>query len=195
MIRPGRDRAAAAGRRGGTSARRASRTRILSGPSVPGWLVRLSPGLVLVAAGAVTLDWPQLVVGVVLAAVVTALPNHYLLGLAAAWTGLALMLGTPGGLGWQSASMLLLIHLLLVTGGLAAVTSWRTRVELALLASTGRRLVVVQAVAQLLGVAGAMLLGTAVPLWLAVAAVLALAAAGWVLLAGMRSESPPVRHG
>ncbi|WP_315098520.1 hypothetical protein [uncultured Cellulomonas sp.] len=127
---------------------------------------------------------PHAAVVVVLAALVVGtvlLPGLGLAALVALVAGTRLLVGDAPSLGVVMA-LVLLVHLTVWAGAVAARTSWRTRTELAVLLVGLRQLAVVQAGAQVLAVVAMLLVGTAQgDLWRAVALVAAIVAAAVLL--------------
>lgn len=147
-------------RRSGQTASPVPRIEPSLGRVVPGALVRLAPaGLVVaVAALAGCRDGWWVLPG--LAALATVgWPRHHVLvgvyvGIAATWLiadGDALLAdprtGAVSGV-WRVAALVLTVHLLLVAATLAAHVTWRSLVEVAVLARALRSALVAQAVAQ-----------------------------------------------
>ncbi|MBO3086129.1 hypothetical protein [Cellulomonas fengjieae] len=155
---------------------------------VPAWAVRgslaaLAASLLAVAFGG-TGPRPHAVLVVALAALVvatTVLPGLGLAALVVLVAGTRLLVGDPPALGVVLA-LVLLVHLTLWAGAVAARTSWRTRVELAVLVRGLREVALVQVGAQVLAVVAMLLVGVAQgDLWRAAALVAAITLAAVLL--------------
>ncbi len=169
-----------------------ARTTVATAATVPGWVLRAGLALLLalggLAAGAEGVQWA---VVAALALVVAARPHAALGALAVAVLGSMLVLGEAPAR-WQLPALLAATHGVLALGAVAAVSSWRGRVELAVLRAELPAVLVVQALAQLAGVTAALLQGRATLPWTAVAALAGLGAVTWVLVAGLaRRRLPP----
>lgn len=178
--------------RSGAHRVRPPRTTVRTGPALPGWTVRLLVALTVLAAGpAVAGSSVQWLVLGALAVLLGVAPNGALVPLGIGL--MAAMLAFLSTTAWWTLPVLLLAtHGLLVLGAVATATAWRGRVELRVLADLVPRVVVVQAFAQLAGVAARLLGGAAAVPWLAVLAVAALAVLVAALLHQLtRAPLPP----
>ena len=155
---------------------------------VPAWVVRASlaalcAGTLAVAFGGTgPMPHAALVVGfAVLVAATVLVPGLGLAALVVLVAGTRLFVGAPPDLGVVMA-LVLLVHLSLWAGAVAARTSWRTRVELAVLLRGLRDVALVQVGAQLLAVVAMLLVGvTQGDLWRAAALVAAIVVAAVLL--------------
>jgi hypothetical protein len=105
--------------------------------------------------------------------------------------GFALVLAPAQPWGGRTVLLVLGLHLTLELCRLLGATSWLARVELRVLLKPGWRFVVIQVVAQLTGLAGAVLTGRGLDLpWVAVlaAGLLLLLAYGWFPRLGRRPD-------
>lgn len=124
------------------------------GPSVPGLVVRLLPGLCAALAFVVAVSGPgsrpgPVTIGLlaVLLVVLVVRPATGVAALVALTVGLRLVAGDPPG--WPAtAALVLLVHLVLWTSAVAARTGVRTRVEVAAALGGWREAAVAQAGAQ-----------------------------------------------
>ncbi len=157
---------------------------------VPAWAVRAA--VVVMAAATLVVAFvgtgprPPSVLVVALAVLAVAAAVVPGLGLAALVVLVAatrLFVADPPGLGVVMA-LVLLVHLTLWSGAVAARTSWRTRVEAAVLVRGLREVAVVQVGAQVLAVLATVLAGVSLgdgDLWRALALLAAIAAAAVLL--------------
>lgn len=157
---------------------------------VPAWAVRAAlavlAGATLAVAFGGTGPRPHAVlVGafVVLVAATVVFPGLGLAALVVLVAATRLFVGDAPALGVVMA-LVLLVHLTLWTGAVAARTSWRTQVEGAVLAGSLRDVAVVQVGAQVLAVVATALAGVSLgegDLWRALALVAAIAACALLL--------------
>ncbi|WP_421742828.1 hypothetical protein [Cellulomonas sp.] len=133
---------------------------------VPSWALRASLALLSAATLAVAFagTGPRppavLVVGfVALVGAVVLAPGLGLAALVVLVAGTRVLVGDPPALGTVMV-LVLLVHLTLWAGAVCARTSWRTRVEVAVLVRGLREVAVVQVGAQLLAVLAMLLVGT-----------------------------------
>lgn len=171
-----------------------ARTTVVTAAAVPGWALRAVLVLLVAlggrAAGADGFQWA--VVGA-LALLVAARPHPVLGALAVAVLGGMLVLGDEPAR-WQLPVLLAATHGMLALGAVAAVTSWRGRVEVGVLRDELPAVLVVQALAQVAGVTSALLQGRATVPWLVVVALGGLAAVTWLLVGGLAQRPlPPSR--
>ncbi|GAA2100220.1 hypothetical protein GCM10009841_14710 [Microlunatus panaciterrae] len=166
------------------SARAKPWVRIEIGPSVGGWVLRLAIGLIACGCAALTVSgafW-WVLTGLAVALVIIR-PQGMAPAMLALALGLTLVLSGGDPWRWQSFALLLGVHLLVVLGATNGDLSWRGRLELAVLLPALRRLLVMQAVAQLLAVVMAWLSSQAVRSGgLAVLGGVGLAVLAWALL-------------
>ncbi|KQY22170.1 hypothetical protein ASD16_16205 [Cellulomonas sp. Root485] len=155
---------------------------------LPAWSVRGVAGLLgaatLLVAFAGSRPHPLLVAGLVALVVATVvIPGLGLAALVVLGAGAGVVAGDPPALGVVML-LVLLVHLTLWSGALAARTSWRTRVELGVVVHGLRDVATVQVGAQVLAVVATVLGGVALgdgDLWRAVALVAVIAAAALLL--------------
>ena len=165
------------------------------GRSVPATVVRLVLGLLCLLTLAVAFAGPGVpwIVRAVLVALVVAVvlrPEVGLAALVALVAGVRVLLIAPPSLG-EVLALVVLVHLTLWCAALAARTSWRASIELAVVARGLRDVARVQVFALLLAVVALALAGTslaAADLWRALAAVSAMAATVLVLPRSSASE-------
>lgn len=155
-------------------AERLPRTRVHTGPAVPGWLLRVAvlvPVLLVgVALSAQGTQWAVLAaVGVGLAV----RPHGALVALAIAAVGAAVVLVDPTGW-WRLPLLVLAGHALLGLAAIAEPAAWDSRVELAVLRAALPAFLLIQLVGQAAG-AMAQLLSGQVP-WLVVLGLVGLGA-------------------
>ena len=120
---------------------------------------------------------------VVLVGATVVFPGLGLAALVVLVAGTRLLVGDPPALG-AVMLLVLLVHLTLWTGAVAARTSWRTNVELAVLSRGLRDVAVVQVGAQVLAVVATLLAGASLgegDVWRAVALVAAIVVAAVLL--------------
>lgn len=145
------------------------RTRVLTGAAVPGWALRAV--LAAAAAGAlaaVASSPAQLALGAALALGLAWRPTG---PLAAVLVGVAagmLAVGEPSP--WRAAAVVLGTHAVVRLATIAGAASPTARVEVAVLAASARPFAGIQALAQVLALAGGLVAGSAPVPWLAVAA-------------------------
>ncbi|WP_421735434.1 hypothetical protein [Cellulomonas sp.] len=155
---------------------------------VPAWALRASLALLSAATLAVafagTGPRPPAVLDVGFVALVGAavlVPGLGLAALVVLVAGTRLLVGDPPALAVVMV-LVLLVHLTLWAGAVCARTSWRTRVEVAVLVRGLREVAVVQVGAQLLAVVAMLLVGVSESdLWRAAALVAALTLAAVML--------------
>lgn len=157
---------------------------------VPAWVVRaalavLSGATLAVAFAGTGPRPPVLLVGafVVLVGATVVYPGLGLAALVVLVAATRLFVGDAPALGVVMA-LVLLVHLTLWAGAVAARASWRTQVEAAVLAATARDVAVVQVGAQVLAVVATVLAGVSVgdgDLWRALALVAAIGASALLL--------------
>ncbi|WP_456787218.1 hypothetical protein [Cellulomonas sp. P5_C5] len=155
---------------------------------VPAWALRGAVGVLgavlLLVAFAGVRPHPLLVAGFVALVVATVvLPELGLTALVVLVAGVRVATGEPPALGIVML-LLLLVHLSLWAGALAARTSWRTQVELGVVVHGLRDVATVQVGAQMLAVVAVLLGGVTVgsgDLWRALALVAAIGATALLL--------------
>ncbi|UZN03143.1 hypothetical protein [Cellulomonas sp. S1-8] len=179
---------------------RASRRRgepaevdVRTGPTVSAVTLRAGLALVSVVAMVVAITMPGRVVPVepaglmlALALVPAALPRWPVTALVVLVVGLRVLLAEPAS-PLVLAALVLLLHVLLRLAAVAARTTWRTRVELAVLGDDLPAALVVQAGAQVLAVVAGVVAGTAGAAgWRGVGLVAVVALTGLVLARPVR---------
>ena len=155
---------------------------------LPAWVLRGAAGLLgaatLLVAFAGSRPHPLLVAAFVALVVATVvIPGLGLAGLVVLFAGAGVVAGGPPALGVVML-LVLLVHLTLWAGALAARTSWRTRVELGVVVHGLRDVATVQVGAQVLAVVATVLAGVALgdgDLWRAVALVAVITASALLL--------------
>ncbi|GEL98535.1 hypothetical protein [Cellulomonas terrae] len=155
---------------------------------LPAWLLRAVAGLLgaatLLVAFAGTRPHPLLVAAFVALVVATVVvPGLGLAALVVLAAGTGVVAHDPPALGVVMV-LVLLVHLTLWAGALAARTSWRTRVELGVVVHGLRDVAAVQVGAQVLAVVATVLAGVTLgdgDLWRAVALVAVITAAALLL--------------
>ena len=165
------------------------RTRITTTAAIPGWALRAALALLVGLAGlaAGTPGLSQWVVVGMVALVLAARPHGMLLALGVGVLAAMYVLTSPVAV-WHLPVLLLATHLLLVVGALADATSWRGRVEAAVLRDALPSFLTIQVAAQAGGALAALLSGAPAMPWLVVGAVAALAVVTWrVVVALSRS--------
>ncbi len=155
-------------------------TAIEIGPAVPALVLRAGcAALVLAMSALLAVSPAQLWLGVLLGVGMLLRPSALLTGIAIAAMAAMLLLHPVGG--WRIFPLVALSHAMWQLGAVCVVVDWRARVSITVLQGEVRPLLAVQAVAQLIAVAGTLLAGAFVAPWLGVSAVLALAVLAGVL--------------
>lgn len=130
----------------------------MTGPTVPGWLLRVVVAVAALGVVALTvLPWPGLVAGLVVvgaAGVVVAAPGGYATGALVAGVALA-ALGGPATVDLRLAVSAVLLPLVHVCSALAGVVPVSARVDRSALTPSARRVLVTTAVAAALAGAAA----------------------------------------
>jgi len=155
---------------------RPPRTRVHTGPAVPGWVLRLAVLVpVLLAGVALSPEGAQWLVLATVGVGLAVRPHGALVALAIAGVGVILVFAEPAGW-WRLPLLVLASHGLLWLAALAEPAAWDTRVELAVLRAALPAFLLIQLAGQAAG-ALAQLLGGAAPVpWLLVAGLVGLAA-------------------
>ena len=161
-------------------------------PAVPAWALNAAVAVLALAGAALLADrrvlWILAVAGAVALAVrpVPGLVQAYAVAL-----GAGLLLADPGAGSLRVHLLILIVHLMVQLGSIAAGLHWSTQVEWAVLLVPARRFLPVQVLAQLLAVGAAWTAGRDVSAaWLSVAAGVALAALAWWLLGAAGPAEP-----
>lgn len=154
---------------------RPPRTRVRTGPAVPGWALRVAVLLpVLLAGVALSPEGAQWLVLATVGVGLAIRPHGALVALAIAGVGLVLVFAEPSGW-WRLPLLVLASHGLLWLAALAEPAAWDTRVELAVLRAALPAFLVVQLVGQAAGALAQLLRGAAPLPWLVVAGLAGLA--------------------
>lgn len=161
---------------------------------LPCWVFRLLSVLLALGSAALVLSgtFGWLVVGV-LAVLILIRPGSPAAPVLAAVLGFSLLQQPEQVWGLRGPLLLLGVHACIALSALIGVTSWTARVQLRVLASPLGRFAVIQLVAQVIGVLGALLAGRELSWpWVPVVAALAVLALAWVWVPRLgRRETPP----
>jgi hypothetical protein len=169
----------------------APRVEVAAGPSVPAWLLRLV--VVAALAGSVALvarsDGHWLVAVVLLAGALTR-PDGLAPSVLTVGVGLLLVTAPLDPLHPRVFVLVFALHLAVELGALVGPLPWQAQVEWRVFARAGRGFLVVQAVAQTLGLLGAWVTGQppAMP-WLPLLAAVALSVLAWTVTSRLRKAA------
>ncbi|MEE6280128.1 hypothetical protein [Georgenia sunbinii] len=168
-----------------------ARTTLRTATAIPGWVIRLLIMLFAAVAGTgVASTEPQWAVVAAVAVLLAVNPHGALVPVGVAVLAAMLALSATGA-GWQLPALLLGSHAVVALAPVATATSWRGRVELAVLRDLLPSFLGVQLVAQAAGLGARVLQGAGEVPWLVVVAVAALGGISWLLTRQLTRRPPP----